>query len=513
MKAVISDCSISPRRTDLLLVALVAMAVYFAQALAWPVTAGRDFTGYLLYYNQFWDSAPQWHTLMLFRPPLAPLFIGLAYKLGGTLLLECLLALFFTSCIVSVYFVGTLFGRPIALTTALVTAAYPTYGSMFHQLDSDALYGTVFMLWAALISQTVRSPRWRHFVWHGVALFLMVMVRPTAQVFLLLALLPLLLPRLSWRDKLASSLSYVTVALALLVTWAGYNYWRYDDFTVARGNAAVVPMYRAFSLDRIVSIENGPASRQLSEAISRDLLDRPPYSTYKLDADTVLRSGDTRVWSDLAALSDRVWGWDSDHRILRKAALEAIASHPLPYLAGVLFSMRFSLSDIARPDAPKLRSALPNTDSSRAVFVPGNGHIIPHSYMHWLASNPEGKPRGKAPESFPGWRIDRERIEAELPPRDGSGPLAAFFNRGLTNLYPPIYVFLLIGVIGLALARMRYSMFLLLLAGLALLHLLAINAATALGVYYRVPFDPVFILLGIAGFLRGRALGSGAGFR
>lgn len=487
-------------RADLVLLAALSMLIYVAQAFAWPLTEGRDFPTYLGYYNQMWDKTPALHTLMLFRTPLAPLFIGGLYKLGGLFLLEAALSVCFVICVCATYYLGTLAGRMAAVTAAVAVALFPTFGTMFHQLSSDALYATVFMGWAAFMRRTVETPRLSHFAWHGVALFALTMVRPTGQLFLLFALVPLALSAFPWRRRLAAAALFSGVAAALLLSWSGYNYWRYDDFTVARGGAAQVPMYRVFAFDRLVSADNGPASRELAEAVTEDLLNRPPYNNYDLDAEAVLRSGDTRVWSDLAALSDRQWGWDADYSILRRVAFEAIARHPVEYLHGVLFSLWFTMRDVAKPPAPKMESTQEGADSSDGDAERDDGRFVPRSYAHWLSSNPEGVPRSNKPTAYPAWTVHRESMA--LPPRDGSTAAAEVFNAVISNLYPGMYIFLLIGFVGVALSSFQYKWFLLFLAGLGLLHLVILNASVTLSVYYRAPFDPVFILLGIAGFVR-----------
>jgi hypothetical protein len=354
------------------------------------------------------------------------------------------------------------------------------------------------------VARTWRRPTLAGYAAHGVAVFLLVLVRPAAQTLLGFAAVPLLQPGVGLRDRLLRAAAFLGAGGILLVAWAGYNDLRYDDFAVARGSVAVVPLYRVFVMDRLVRPDNGPASALLARAVADDLLPREPYRGLGLDVPTVLGSGDSRVWSDLAALVDRRFGWETDHAILRRVAIEAIRRDPLAYLKGVAASISVTFRDELRPPAPVRR---PPPDpvprgAAPAVFVPHDGQIVPHSHVHWLRSAPEyplSPARGPAPWADR-WRVDLG--EATLPVRDGSAAVTALFERGSGRFYPPIFLFLGLGAIGVLLSRHPAARLFLILAALAVVHVVFICATTTLAVQYRAPFDPIWITLGVAGFVR-----------
>jgi hypothetical protein len=76
------------------------------------------------------------------------------------------------------------------------------------------------------------------------------------------------------------------------------------------------------------------------------------------------------------------------------------------------------------------------------------------------------------------------------------------FNRGGGPLCPPMIAFLGLGTRGALLCRHPAARLLSFLAALAVLHVVVICAWTTLAVQYRVPFDPILIILGVAGFIR-----------
>ena len=47
-------------------------------------------------------------------------------------------------------------------------------------------------------------------------------------------------------------------AVPPLAGWTVHNGVRFDDYALARGGNAIIPFYRAFITDHIVSPDNGP---------------------------------------------------------------------------------------------------------------------------------------------------------------------------------------------------------------------------------------------------------------
>jgi hypothetical protein len=89
-----------------------------------------------------------------------------------------------------------------------------------------------------------------------------------------------------------------------------------------------------------VERDNGPATRDLAAAIEDDLLRLEPYRSLGLTADDVLTRGQTWVFDDLVALSDRAWGWDDDYAKLGAVGREAVEAHPGAYAGGVARTLR-----------------------------------------------------------------------------------------------------------------------------------------------------------------------------
>src|SRR5438067_6015983 len=94
------------RTADCIFLGIAAALVFVAQSLAWPLSPGRDFGTYVQYFVDMWHAEPAYPMLMLYRPPVAPLFIGVCLKMGGPLLLEIAQGALFCVSILAVYRIG-----------------------------------------------------------------------------------------------------------------------------------------------------------------------------------------------------------------------------------------------------------------------------------------------------------------------------------------------------------------------------------------------------------------------
>lgn len=179
------------------------------------------------------------------------------------------------------------------------------------------------------------------------------LTRPANQLLLVFAAFPLVFAAVEWRRRLAWAGAFLGTAVVLLGGWATYNDVRFDDFAVARNVGGSAPMYRVQGVDRLVAPENGPASRELGHAVATDILTREPYKSYGVDLREFFMSGDTRMWADLASLSDRRWGWDSDYSKLSAVTWEAVKAHPRGYARAVGKAFGEGLTKVDDLPAPK----------------------------------------------------------------------------------------------------------------------------------------------------------------
>src|SRR5262249_22231771 len=207
------------------------------------------------------------------------------------------------------------------------------------------------------------------------------------------AFLPLL-RSVPWGRRVAAVASCLGVVVVILGAWTVNNGIRYQDYALARGGGAFFPFYRAFVTDRIVSPENGPASRELAGAVRTRLLPEEPYRSYGITLDRFFSQAGPREFEDLVGLSDRQWGWDSDYAQLRKAGVEAVREHPSRYLRGVGSTVADELWSplfvgLPRPEAATTQRRL-SLHRAAQLPPPSEGENIPAAHLGFFSTTPDG---------------------------------------------------------------------------------------------------------------------------
>jgi hypothetical protein len=497
-------------RTAVLAVFVVALGVWWLQALVIPLNGGRDLGTYLGAYVQLFQSHPIDLGYVLGRTPGATLVVGGLLDLAGGAFAEPVISLLYAGSIVAWFVAARTFSARVALLTAVVLLLYPGYGILFHELSSDAVFAAAFAGWALLAVRVLRAPTARGLALLGLGVGVLVLIRPGNEVLLLLVAFPLL-ARASWRTRLVRSAAFLIPAVLLIAGWTIHNGLRYDNYTLARGGNATVPFFRTFVTDKIVRPDNGPATRELEAAVRRDLIPKQPYRAYGVTLDDFFTKASPRMQVDLLALSDRVKGWHSNYRWLRDVGVEAVRAHPARYVRGVLGSV-----------SGMLRLGLYRPLTSPAPAPPGGGAA---TVVSGLASPTEGEPIPAAHEGgvttpdnsiYTVWTSptehhlvfvhpgDAQRYVAlhrrmneladNFPHRGGSPSLANRLNQS-SRWFPPPIVWLVLAVVALAVRRVRGTpaLWAPTVAGVLVVVLTALGLPA--DTHYSVPVAPAFMVL------------------
>jgi hypothetical protein len=501
-------------------VGAAALVVYALVSLALPLAPGRDLGRYLVVYAQLFEKHVVYPYALLARPPGTPLVTGALLE-AGPLAAEAGAALLYALSILAWCSVARRFGAAAAIATAAALLLYPGYVLLFHQLSSDAVFAAGFALAAWLLVRAADRPATGRVAALGAAVAALVLIRPVAQVLLVLVLVPLVAAE-TWRSRLQGSAAFVLAAVLPLLAWAAHNAIRADDLTLARGGGATLPLFRAFVADRIVEPENGPASRELERAVARGLLPYEPYRSYEIDLERFFSSGSARMHEDLTGLSDRVWGWDDDYRLLGRVGREAVLAHPGTYARGVAGDVRDLLvwplyvetktpASETQADSDRFASVVQAPD----LPVPGEGEPIPSARLSSYLTTPDGSIRevwtsptehhivyDDPADEARAAAIDRvvDDLAASFPDRAPRPELVDKLNSA-SRWFPRPVVWLVIGFVALLVRRPRRPSVPLTLAGAALLILLATSLAVYAVAEYSVPVTPAFILLATVGLL------------
>ena len=508
-----------------LVVFLVAVGVWWLQAIVLPLAGGRDFGTYLGAYVELFQSDPIDLGYVLGRTPVAPLVVGgLISPLGGALA-EPGMSILYAASITAWFLVARSFGGRAALLVTIVLLLYPSYGILFHEIASDSIFAVAFALWSLLVVRVVLAPTVTGFALVGAGVALLVLVRPGNQALLVLGLIPLVLG-LRWRARVASVVVCLAAATCLLGLWTVHNGVRFGDYTVARGGNSRLPFERAFLFDRIVRPENGPSSRRLAEAVDSVLLPEEPYRSYGVGLDDLFSNPSPRMKDDLGALANQLDGWKSDERLLREVGIEAVRAHPGTYARGVSTTIyRLLRWPILRPQQSDGSGSTEGTSGAADTIVvdgrrlprPSEGERIPSPHFAGPTS-PDGSIYAvwTSPSehhlvfAHPG---DKERYAAlhrriaelmgNLPDRVGRPSAERYLNLASRG-FPPAILFLVLGVLGLVLRRPANALALSTpaVAGFIVVVLSAL-AITAIP-YYSVPVAPAFLLLAAGSLLASR---------
>ncbi len=507
---------LAERRLGAVVLFLLALAVYAVRAIGWPLAGGRDLDEYLYDYVQFFDWHPLLPWSMLFRTPVPGLVDGAALDFAGGFFVEPLMAVLFAGSVVAWGAAARAFGTRAALLVAAALLVYPAYGLMFHEVSSEPLFAAAFALFALLVVRAARSPSVERFVLVGLAVALLALIRPGNAVLLGFFAFPFILAG-QRIERLARAGGFLLAALVPLAAWAILNGVRFGDYALARGGNAVIPFYRAFITDKIVSPENGPASRRLGKAVRLHLVTRDPYKSYGVTVGEVFRSGSFRIHEDFYLLSDHVFGWDSNYSVLRKAGIEAVEKHPGAYASGVLETIwqQLSKSYFRSPPAKQRPTRAAVVDvKGHELPAPTEGEPIPAGQSVWI-SRPDNcirdvwtsatrhhftfcKPRYK--RRFEQIARELDSLFGAVPDRTGNAELSLRLNQA-SRWYPRLILWIALGLVALAVRRPRGGRTLVALA----LAAFAVIVLNALGLFadprFALPVAPAFILFGSCALL------------
>jgi hypothetical protein len=505
------------RRRGLVVLFALGLAVYAFRAIGWPLITGKDLDEYLYDYIQFLD----WHPLlpwpMLFRTPVPGIVDGAALDVANGFFAEPLMGVLFAASVVAWTVAARAYSARAALLVAVALLVYPAYGLMFHELSSEPIFSAGFALWALLVVRAGQQPSVQRFVWVGLGLALLALIRPGNALLLAFVVFPFVLSG-SWRSRAKWAAAFVVAAVVPLAAWAILNGVRFGDYTLARGGNAVIPFYRAFISDKIVSPDNGPASRRLASAIQQHLLTRQPYKAYHVTLHDVFASGSFRIHEDLYNLSDQVFGWSSNYSIERKAGIEAVKAHPGKYFGDVAQTIWRQLSNTyfrAPARAAPMSSSRPSVvRRGHPLPAPSEGQPIPGGQNAWI-SRPDNGIRqvwtsptqyhfafrtSKEHRQFDAINRELDSLFRNLPDRAPNATLSHRMDE-LSRWFPRSIIWIVVGLVALVWRRPRGTRTLIALA-FAGLFVIVFNA---LGLFadprFVLPVAPAFVFFGSCALL------------
>ena len=354
-----------------------ALALFAVQSLAVGLALGRDAEDYVIHGWELFQHEPLFPKLMLARTPISGLVVDGLQGVGGAVGLEIGLALLFAGAVTGWVAVARQFGRKPAVAMFVLLAVVPAYGLFFHRVSSDAVFAAILALVASAAVRLGRRPTLLAALALGVSVALLVLTRPSAQPFLLLALLPVGLA-LPWPRRLGLSFSLALAATILIGGWAVQNQVRYGELTVAHGGKSGIPLYRVFVIDPKVSRQNGPASHAVATAVERRLLTMEPYRSLGFDVDEILAAQSVWALDDIVYATEAEYGAERGTDLLFRAGMEGVRTDVGAYVGGVGLGLTGLLLLPYSPGYATTGIAPPPVGSGDAVIgAPATGRRVP----------------------------------------------------------------------------------------------------------------------------------------
>jgi hypothetical protein len=492
-----------------------ALASYALQALAWPLERGRDSWDYWLWFLQALDRSPPVDALMPFRTPVTPLVTGAPMALGGARLTEVLLGVLYAATVVAWAWAIVPLGKRVAVVMGVVMLVNLPFAGLFHEVSSDAVFAALFAPWAGIVIRTLVRPSRRNLVLLGLGVAALTLCRPTGQVTVVACVLVPLIALPARRLRLAGVAVALFAAAIPLGVWAAHNAVRFDDLAVARGGKAWVPFFRvAGSIDPA----NGDASRALARAVGREVLTQPPFADRDVGVETYFAGASNFEIVRMIALTDRVFGWDSDYDVLFDASVEAIRQEPWGYVSDVadtvwtFLSQRYAPEQRVRPvpipprpaevtvdgrPFPAPISMSPLTEAARYGFVwcPTDELrrcIVPDA-NRVFGSAAAGERYREVTGTIADWN-------AQLPIRSSDAWLTSKAST-LSWRWPVSFLWILVAAGALLVRRPRGSAAVLVLGTVAFLILLVHALSQSPQNEFALPVAPVWIAAAVVGLL------------
>ena len=510
-------------RAGTVTVFLAAVVVWWIQAIAMPLAAGRDFGTYVGAFVELFQSDPIDLGYVLGRTPVAPLVTGALLTPFDGALAEPVMSLLYAGSILAWFLAARRFGGAAALATALLLLAYPSYGILMHELSSDSVFAMAFAGWSLLAMRVIERPSTTGWIALGAGVGVLALVRPLNQVLLVFVVLVLVLGT-TWRSRLTWAAAFVLPVVVIVAAWTVHNGVRYDDYTLSRAGNTNWPIYRVYLFDKLVRPDNGPASREMARAVQEDLLPYEPYRSYGITLQRFFEDPSARMLEDMGALANRRWGWHTDQKILRDIAFEAIRTHPVPYaenVSGTIFDLL--RKPVYRPlSRPSPTTSAPSGDqpangggvgetivvNGKVLPKPSEGEAIPGareggpttpdnsirtvwtsaSERHLVFDRPDDERR------YEQLHRDIDEISAGLPDRAGSYDLALLLNRS-ARWFPPPILWLVVGLVALAWRRPSNALALATPTVAAVVIVVAVALGAPAIPQFTVPVLPAFALL------------------
>lgn len=483
----------------LLIIIIIGIIFHIILWFGWPLHAGADADSYIYYYIDSFNETPVYHQLMAARTPIVPFFFGGLLTLGGPLLTSIVLELLALSSILCIYLIAANWGKWPARTATIIYLFMIPFQLQFHQVSSDGIFAWVILLFCLILLYSIQSRKLKFWIILGVIVAFATLTRP-AGLSLILVILVTPFLKLGWKKTLAYMAIFFLSFGILIGGYITYKNIRYQDHSISRG-FNITTFYRISRLhDSPFKAENGPYTKKLIRLIENNILTTEVYQKYDVSLDDFLTyKPNSRFTGDMISIVDIKEGWNTNYKLLAQVSLEYIKANPKTFL-GIYFKDFIYLLTL-KPTVPNSPQKYTTADkieiNENDLPIPTEGELIPYPNQWWLSTRPDGTSPSTVEEN--NFKEKANSLIKYYADSEGNVKISKIINSLWELFYLPITYFWILGIAGIFLSKGKERIYLLTIILLYIIYIAATLQGTFPWLRYRLPLDPILLILGIAG--------------
>lgn len=427
---------------------------------------------------------------MAYRTPGTGLIYGPLFQIGGINLVATFNTLIYIHSIQIIYRTGNLVSKKFAILYALTLIAYIPFCIFFHETSSDLLMTYFLTLWFYRYNK-IQS---QNFSKKDICIITvisigLIAIRPNMQLVIMFSL-PILIT-LNKKKRFGAALNWTSIyflgTIGAILTLSTHNYIRYKSFSVSRGGNLFLPAYKLYTTGELFKNSKGESTNKLLNLINDDLLTTSLYKEFSITLEQFKTSKNTRMFWDLAYLSDNKLGWESNYAIVRETGIESIKTAPIHYLLRSLSDLFKIISFGYYPKQPEGGIYIKPEPLKKNKTL-SEGQLIPYSNMWWLSSTPKSQP----PSSIKVNNL-RKRAEKLMNYYPIASPIAKLPTIPIDKVYGVISVIFYCLFVSFIFTLGRKNVSFISIAIFIFINLFLVACGIEPNVQYRIPYDFIVI--------------------
>ena len=472
---------------------------------AFPLHFGPDGIIFADYFIDIFNKESVFPMILTYRMPVSPLLYGFLLKTGGVILTSTICQTLSLICIPFIYLLANSWGKIAARISAILLVILVPFQILFHQINSDALFGFAAIIMFVFFKYLIDNKNIKYASFFGISTAFLVLIRPSG-VFAIILMIFLFFIKIKFKLILKLIAIYAISFLIIISPFLTYKIIKFNDFSLSRGSNYMEFM-RIYTLQEpLFKPANGPYSGKLGKLAEEHLINSKFYKKYDVSFEKFLNHRpNRRFFGDLIVLVDKTQGWNTNYKLLRQVAFESIKSNPLSFFKNLSLDI-FKLAIMEQALQESLHSEeidnyrTTNLLKDESIYLePDEGELIPFSKTWWMLSSPDNK--------LPTMQ-ELEEFDTKLIPliqdlaRSESNPRSYWLVKRFWNLIKlPFWIFWAFAIISVILSKKNQKLLAIAVISFYIVTIIGTLYSQPLYLRYRLPLDPLFILVGVSGFL------------